>query len=312
MLDPIFVLTYKNRPRNIIQRFLENKIAVDNKRKVYFVCYDFDFVESGYDKYTLPSNMEFLKIDFQNDFIKNGYERCLQAKRHFIIDKAIEMGYNYCWEFDDDFLSAYKMVDFDKHKKEEVPLEEALQFMESSVSNRIFSIAGFPHSKGSMAFVMNKPNIGEYSLICDNFYINLNICKKENLNFTYLKNHSEDTMMLLDSARKGIKTLILRGTYALDFQPTGGTSSLADSYAELAYNLWKEYGRLVKYIDKNRTFGKNKIPYIHVQIDKKRLLANITRIADEAQLEMEKATNAEEWTKIVRQLTQKYNLKRGI
>lgn len=312
MLDPIFVLTYKNRPGNIIQRFLDNKIAVDDKRKVYFVCYDFDFVESGYDKYKLPSNMEFLKIDFQNDFVKNNLERCVQAKRYYIFNKAFEMGNHFCWIFDDDFLSAFKMVDFEKHKKEEVPLEEALQFLESSVSDKIFSIAGFPHSKGSMAFVMNKPNIGEYSLICDNFYINLDVCKKENLSFIPLKHHSEDTMMVLDSARKGVKTLIFRGTYALDFQPTGGSNSLSGSYKEPAYNLWKDYGRLVRYIDKDRKFGKNKEHYIHVQIDKKRLLANITRIADEAQLEMEKATNAEEWTEIVHQLTLKYNLKRGI
>lgn len=43
MFDPVFVLTYKNRPDNIIQRLLSNKISVDENRKIYFICYDFDF-----------------------------------------------------------------------------------------------------------------------------------------------------------------------------------------------------------------------------------------------------------------------------
>lgn len=311
MLDPIFVLTYKNRKDNILKRFEDGRLTVDSNRKVYFVCYDFDFLESGYDKYSLPENMTFLKIDFENEFLKNGLERCVQAKRYYTFNKAYEMGYHYCWIFDDDLLNAWKVSDFENHKKAEVQLEEPLQYLEKELANKTFSIAGYPHSKGSMAFILNKPSVSTYSLICDNFYINLDVCKKEGLSFTPLKHHSEDLMMVLDSARKGIDTYIFRGTYALNFRPTGGASSLSGSYKEPAYNLWKDYGRLVRYIDKNRVFGKNKEHYIHVQIDKKRLLANTTRIADEAQLEMEKATNVDEWTETVHRLTEKYHLKRG-
>lgn len=199
MFNPVFVLTYKNRPDNIIQRLLSNKISVDENRKVYFVCYDFDFKESGYDKYELLKNMEFLKIDFQNDFVKNGYERCVQAKRHFIINKAIEMGYHFCWLLDDDLLDAWKMIDLEKHKKEKIALEEALQYMEKSVSYKDFSVASFPSSSGAITFVRRVPSIVEHLFTCDNFYVNLDVMKRENLNFTYLKNHCEDAMIIIDS-----------------------------------------------------------------------------------------------------------------
>ncbi len=313
MFDPIFVLTYKNRPENIIQRLLDGRLSIDPKRKIYFVCYDFDFVESGYDKYELPENMSFLKIDFQNDFVKNGFERCLQAKRYFICNKAREMGYHYCWQFDDDLLSVWKAI-FREDKcneKVEAPLEEALQFMEDRMKNKVFSVAGFPYNKGSMEFTwLKKIYDKEDSFVIDNMYINLDECKKVGLNYTPLKNHAEDLMMCVDSYRKGLHTYVVEGSYCLHFDPPGKSGSLADKYKEISYNVWKEYGRLFRYKDNNRSSGKDKEKYVSVQLDRKRLAANITKIADEAQIEMEKATNADEWTKIVSDLTKKYNLGR--
>lgn len=110
--------------------------------------------------------------------------------------------------------------------------------------------------------------------------------------------------------KKGIKTFLLQGTYALNFSPMGNKNTLMENYTLMMYNLFKDYGRFVRYIDKGRTFGKNKIPYITIQVDKKRIAKNIFKINDEAQIEMEKATNAEEWTNIIHKLTLKYNLKR--
>ena len=313
MLDPIFVVTYKNRDGNIIQKLLKNTLSVDANRKVHFLCYDFDFVESGYDKYELPDNMSFIKIDFQKDFIEKGYERCIQAKRHYLINKAQELEYNKCWMLDDDLLSVWKVVPrIGKcNDKIEVPLEEALQYLEKEVENKQFSVACYPYNKGSLEFTWyDKPSIALDAFPIDGVYLNIDEFKRTGLNYTPLRNHAEDLMITADSYRKGLHTIKLNGSYCLHFDPPGKSGSITNNYKILSYNVWKEYGRLFRYVDKNNKAGKNKVHYINVQLDRKRLEANVTKINDEAQIEMEKATNADEWTEIVSNLTKKYNLKK--
>ena len=174
-----------------------------------------------------------------------------------------------------------------------------------------FSVACFPYNKGSMDFTWSsKAYLKEDVFPIDGVFLNIDAFKETGLNYTPLRNHAEDLMITADSVRKGLHTYALVGSYCFHFDPPGKSGSITNNYKVLSYNVWKEYGRLFRYIDKESKAGKDKVHYINVQLDRKRLAENTFRIEDEAQVEMEKAKDADEWTQIVSDLTKKLGLKK--
>lgn len=316
MLDPIFIPTYKNRKNNIVQRLASGEFKTDPKRNVFFVCYDFDFKESGYDKIELKApNCHFHLINFE-EFLKTpGYERCIQSKRNYIQKFAEKAGFKRIWMFDDDLRSVWKTEEYahdgEVAKRVECEFEEALQFVEKTMEGRDFSVAGVPETRGSLESAWAGKSYEKADVtILDNHYVNIEALKEKNVYFKTGKFKSEDLGIVIDGCLAGLHTYKLIGDYSFDFEPVGKSTSLTESYRTLSYELWKDYGRILRFKPSTKVANKDKKTYVNCGIDKKRLYANMRVIDDYAQKEMEKATNEAEWTDTVFRLAKELGINR--
>lgn len=300
---PLFIPSYGNRKNNLVSKLCSKEVVL--KRPVKVFCYDYDFVDSGYDKYELPDNVEFVKIPF-DEFKSRGFERCIQAKRQWMLEWAHKNNVDAYWQIDDDFKRAGVVVkamselppEAKKCELEDKPLEDVLKDIEDRLPED-WGLAGAFNSKGSMGIVKcgNKADWITNSPVIQAVLLNAKECLKRNINYDPEKFNFEDISMMIDIVESGLTAYKAYGDY-IEMEAPGKNSFTAD-YSKCSYNIYKKYGDFIKLrLDKSGKY-KGQSSVVFAAADKHRIKNNKRKIDDDAHNRLRAAGSFEEFVNIL-------------
>lgn len=253
---PMCIRTYKNRVSSLLGNLKEF-----SDREIHIFLYDFDYEESGYDKYGWENmkNIHIHKINLEKDFFPKGWTRSTQSKLAYIQDEMTRLGVPKFQMFDDDLKMKVKMCDgknkFSEksnawtQKKIEISLPDALRIEEFLLENtENWGIAGFGGDLTTTWY--DEKNIFKRNALPTRIItVNNELLNKNKLHFTPEKKYHEDMDMCIRVIQKGftcplINILAIDTAVPSNVPNAAGTNASENNYQMVMYAKWRDYIRL--------------------------------------------------------------------
>ena len=251
---PMCIRTYKNRVSSLLGNLKEF-----GKREIHIFLYDFDYEESGYDKYGWENmkNIHIHKINLEKDFFPKGWTRSTQSKLAYIQDTMTELGIEKFQMFDDDLKMSVKMCNgkyitksgSEAQKKIEISLPDALQIEEYLLNNmENWGIAGFGGDM-TTTFYNEDCVYKKNSLPTRIITVNNKILNENKLHFTPEKKYHEDMDMCIKVIQKGLISplfliLGIDTSVPSNVPNAAGTNTSENNYQMVMYEKYRDYIRL--------------------------------------------------------------------
>lgn len=253
---PMCIRTYKNRVNSLLGNLKEF-----GNREIHIFLYDFDYKESGYDKYGWENmkNVHIHKINLEKEFFPKGWTRSTQSKLAYIQDTMTDLGIKKFQMFDDDLKMKVNMCNgkkkfYEKYNKWsqnkiEISLPQALQIEEYLLENtQNWGIAGFGGDLSS-CWYDEKEIFKRNSLPTRIITVNNELLNQNNLHFTPDKKYHEDMDMCIKVIQKGMISPLFE-FFAIDtavpsnVPNAAGTNASENNYQMVMYEKYRDYIRL--------------------------------------------------------------------